>query len=190
MKSLLHPEKAAERAARHIPWEEAEGSGFVWFGEGWGETSLLSSSFWRGWRRGGVMSSSPWIQVTGCTGRAQAASRRSERTLGRCISLLRGWSKTWTGFLERWSISPWTCHCLRGIWTMPFTTCFKFWWALNSPGCWTRWLLQTSSNWAILLCSVLLISVLLYPLLFYSSHATCVGFDTCNLRGASMELYA
>ena len=44
-------------------------------------------------------------------------------TLG-SISLLRGWSDTGTAFLERWSL-PQACQCLRGIWTMPLTTCFN-----------------------------------------------------------------
>jgi len=38
--------------------------------------------------------------------------------------------KHWTGFLERWSI-PEACQCLRAIWTMPLTTGFNFWSALN-----------------------------------------------------------
>ena len=44
-------------------------------------------------------------------------------TLG-SISLARGWSNTATGFLETWSI-PQAWQCLRGIWTMPLTTCFN-----------------------------------------------------------------
>ena len=47
----------------------------------------------------------------------------SDLTLG-SISLPRGWSKTGTGFLERWSM-PQACQFLRGIWTMPLTTYFN-----------------------------------------------------------------
>jgi len=57
-------------------------------------------------------------------------------TLG-SIFLPRGWSNPGIGFLERWSM-PQACRCLRGIWTMPFKTCFNFWSALKWSGSWTR----------------------------------------------------
>jgi len=41
----------------------------------------------------------------------------SDLTVG-SISLLRGWSNTGTGFLERWLI-PQACQRLGGIWMMP-----------------------------------------------------------------------
>uniref|UniRef100_A0A8B9EDP6 Meprin A subunit n=1 Tax=Anser cygnoides TaxID=8845 RepID=A0A8B9EDP6_ANSCY len=37
-----------------------------------------------------------------------------------------GWSKTGTGFLERW-LMPHGCQCSIGIWKMPLITDFKFW---------------------------------------------------------------
>ncbi|KAK4824758.1 hypothetical protein QYF61_018492, partial [Mycteria americana] len=68
--------------------------------------------------------------VTGHMGMVQScASGGLDWTLG-SISLPRGWSNTGTGFLERWSM-PQACQCLRGIWTMPLTTCFNFWSALK-----------------------------------------------------------
>ena len=70
------------------------------------------------------------------------------------ISLLRGWSNPGTSFLERCSM-PQAGQCLRGIWTMPLTTCFNFWSAAKSSGSWTRWLWQVSSKWNIIFCSIL-----------------------------------
>jgi len=54
-----------------------------------------------------------------------------------CFSLPRGRSNIGTGFLEMW-VMPQACQCLRDIQTMPFTTCFNFWSALNCSGSWTR----------------------------------------------------
>ncbi|KAK4831714.1 hypothetical protein QYF61_018766 [Mycteria americana] len=64
----------------------------------------------------------------------------SDWTLG-SISLLRGWSNTGIGFLERQSM-PQACQCLRGTQTMPLITCFDFWSALKWSGSWTRWSLS------------------------------------------------
>jgi len=64
--------------------------------------------------------------VTGHVGMFQSCIGEAlDLTLG-SISLLRGWSNTGTGFLEIWSM-PQACQCLKGIWTMPLTTCFSFW---------------------------------------------------------------
>ncbi|KAK4827477.1 hypothetical protein QYF61_018713 [Mycteria americana] len=68
--------------------------------------------------------------VIGHMGMVKSCTRGGlDQTLG-SIYLPRGWSNTGTGFLERWSM-PQACQCLRGIWTMPLTTCFNFWSALN-----------------------------------------------------------
>lgn len=62
---------------------------------------------------------------TGHMGMVQSCDRGgSDWTLGR-ISLLRKWSNTGTGFLERWWMTQ-TCQCLRGICRMPSITCFNF----------------------------------------------------------------
>jgi len=53
------------------------------------------------------------------------------------FSLPRWWSNPGIDFLERWSM-PQACQCLRGIWTMPLTTGFNFWSALNLSGGGTR----------------------------------------------------
>jgi len=42
----------------------------------------------------------------------------------RSIPLLRWWSNTGIGFLER-SLMPQACQCLNGIWTMPLMACFS-----------------------------------------------------------------
>ena len=84
-----------------------------------------------------VLISSPWDPVTAHMGMVQSCIRGDlDGTLG-SSSLLRGWSNTGTGFLGTWSI-PQACQCLRGIWTMPLTTCFNFWSALKWSGSWTR----------------------------------------------------
>ena len=71
-----------------------------------------------------VLISSPWDPVTAHMGMVQSCIRGDlDGTLG-STSLLRGWSNTGTGFLETWSI-PQAWQCLRGIWTMPLTTCFN-----------------------------------------------------------------
>ena len=71
-----------------------------------------------------VLISSPWDPVRGHMGMVQSCIRGDlDRTLG-STSLLKGWSNTGTGFLETWSI-PQACQYLRGIWTMPLTTCFN-----------------------------------------------------------------
>lgn len=75
------------------------------------------------------------------------------------ISLPWWWSNTGASFLERLS-KPQAYQSLRGIWTMPLTTCFNFWLALNCSGSWTRWSLQVPSNWESLLYSILVCSVL------------------------------
>ena len=81
---------------------------------------------------------SPWNPLIGYVGMVQSCLMGGlDQTLG-SIPLLRGWSDTGTGFLERWSM-PQACQCWRGIWTMPLTTCFDFWSALQLSGSWTRW---------------------------------------------------
>jgi len=56
----------------------------------------------------------------------------------RTTSMSRGWSNAGTGFLETWSM-PQACQHLRGIWSMPLTTCCDFWSTLKWSGSWTRW---------------------------------------------------
>jgi len=67
-----------------------------------------------------VLVPSPWDATIGL----QSCTRGgSDWTLG-SISVPRGCSNTGPDFLERWSM-PQACQCLRGIWTMPFITCFN-----------------------------------------------------------------
>ena len=105
----------------------------------WGSLIALYSFLRRGSGEGGAerFSLGSRDPVTGRVGMAQSCIRGGlDWTLG-SISLLRGWSNTETGFLERWSM-PHPCQCLRGIWTMPLRTCFNFWSALKWSGSWTR----------------------------------------------------
>jgi len=101
-----------------------------------GDLIALSSFLRRGRGEGGaeLFSLGP---SEGHMGMVQSCTRRGlDLTLG-SISLRRGWSNPGIGFLERWSM-PQACWCLRGIWTMPFKTCFNFCSALKWSGSWTR----------------------------------------------------
>ena len=71
-------------------------------------TSLLSAASRGGDVEREVLISSPWYPVIGRMGMVQRCTRGGlDGTLG-SISLLRGWSNTGTGFLERWSM-PQAC---------------------------------------------------------------------------------
>jgi len=84
-----------------------------------------------------VLISSRWDPVIARVGMVQSCTRGGSDLTLWSISLPRGWPNTGTGLLERWSM-PQACWCLRGIWTMPLITCFKFWSALKRSGSWTR----------------------------------------------------
>jgi len=87
-----------------------------------------------------VLFSCPWYLVIAHIGMVQSCARGGlDWTLGG-ISLPREWSNMGTGFLERWMM-PQACQYLRGIWTVPLTTCFNFSSALNWTGSWMRSLL-------------------------------------------------
>lgn len=45
-----------------------------------------------------------------------------------------------------WFLSIYACKCLRGIWIVPSSMCFSFWFTLEGSGTWTGWSLKVSSN--------------------------------------------
>ena len=105
----------------------------------WTNKTKTKTTFpWGGEVEREVLISSAWYPVIGCVGMVQSCTREGLDWMLGSIPLPRRWSKTGTGFLERWSI-PHACQCLRGVWTMPLITCFNFWSALKWSGSWTRW---------------------------------------------------
>jgi len=84
-----------------------------------------------------VLISSPWYPVIGRKGMVQSCIRVGlDLTFGNTL-LLRERSHAVTDFLER-GLMPQACQCLKGIWTMPFITCFNFWAALKWFGSRTK----------------------------------------------------
>lgn len=119
---------------------------------------LTALYFWGGEAEGELPVSSLKYPMTELMSKAQSCAREDLNWMQRNISIPQRWSNIGTSFLSK----PRAYHSLRGIWTVPSTTSFNFWLALNCSGSWTRWLLQVPSNWKslfflILYCSVLIL---------------------------------
>lgn len=72
-------------------------------------------------------------------------------------------SNTGTGFLVRW-LMPHDCRCSKGFWIMLSIIHFNFWLALEWSGNWARWSLEVSSNWTILIPTLIWDPALLFHL--------------------------
>lgn len=82
--------------------------------------------------KGNALISSPWYSVIEHMAMVESCAREGLDWTLRSIGLLRGWSCTGSGSLERWLL-PQACQHLR-IWTMPLLTSSDPWLGLSWPG--------------------------------------------------------
>lgn len=115
--------KAGERPERNTTWGAAEDFVLVYSREK--EAPIALHSFPK--RRDGKGGADLFFLVscnTVCRDVSDLHQKYLDWTLG-SIYFPRGWSDTAVGFPEKWLMSQ-SCHCSRGIWTLPLRIWFNF----------------------------------------------------------------